>query len=316
MVVRQFHVDLETLRDKLLELGSLAEVAMGKSITALTNKDVDLALQIIEEDNKADRLDEEINDFAILLIAKQQPVAIDLRRIFVAIKISTDVERIADFAVNIAKSTIRIGKSDQLVVVIEWRIEPPSGHATGQSRCLGADNRQGIPGTAVRAAHALAAVLGHHHVDRRQLLDLMARRVAVGDPLALGEDVATPARAGPVVDELVHRPRRQQRPARALVAGLGALLAARAILATPGRRARGIRAGRLRRVARVATQPTFQLRDPLLLLGHALLQPLDLLVHPQQHRNDDVLALLVDRLGLVPLHTTGFDGRGLCPPTD
>ncbi|WP_339146894.1 MULTISPECIES: phosphate signaling complex protein PhoU [unclassified Sutcliffiella] len=129
MVVRQFHVDLETLRDKLLELGSLAEVAMGKSITALTNKDVDLALQIIEEDNKADRLDEEINDFAILLIAKQQPVAIDLRRIFVAIKISTDVERIADFAVNIAKSTIRIGKSDQPLLPIE-KIEKMHSIAT------------------------------------------------------------------------------------------------------------------------------------------------------------------------------------------
>jgi phosphate transport system protein len=129
MVVRQFHVDLETLRDKLLELGSLAEVAMGKSIRALTNKDVDLALQIIEEDNKADRLDEEINDFAILLIAKQQPVAIDLRRIFVAIKISTDVERIADFAVNIAKSTIRIGKSDQPLLPIE-KIEKMHSIAT------------------------------------------------------------------------------------------------------------------------------------------------------------------------------------------
>ncbi len=129
MVLRQFHVDLETLRDKLLELGSLAEVAMGKSITALTNKDVDLALQIIEEDNKADRLDEEINDFAILLIAKQQPVAIDLRRIFVAIKISTDVERIADFAVNIAKSTIRIGKSEQALLQIE-KIEKMHSIAT------------------------------------------------------------------------------------------------------------------------------------------------------------------------------------------
>ncbi|WP_404443664.1 phosphate signaling complex protein PhoU [Sutcliffiella horikoshii] len=129
MVLRQFHVDLESLRDKLLELGSLAEVAMGKSITALTKKDVDLALQIIEEDNKADRLDEEINDFAILLIAKQQPVAIDLRRIFVAIKISTDVERIADFAVNIAKSTIRIGKSEQSLLQIE-KIEKMHSIAT------------------------------------------------------------------------------------------------------------------------------------------------------------------------------------------
>ncbi|MCM3617833.1 phosphate signaling complex protein PhoU [Sutcliffiella horikoshii] len=129
MVLRQFHVDLETLRDKLLELGSLAEVAMGKSITALTNKNIDLALQIIEEDNKADRLDEEINDFAILLIAKQQPVAIDLRRIFVAIKISTDVERIADFAVNIAKSTIRIGKSEQSLLPLE-KIEKMHSIAT------------------------------------------------------------------------------------------------------------------------------------------------------------------------------------------
>jgi phosphate transport system protein len=119
VALRQFHVDLETLRDKLLELGSLAEAAMGKSINALTKKDVDLALQIIEEDNKADRLDEEINDFAILLIAKQQPVAIDLRRIFVAIKISTDVERIADFAVNIAKSTIRIGNSAESLLPYE-----------------------------------------------------------------------------------------------------------------------------------------------------------------------------------------------------
>ncbi|NLP50955.1 phosphate signaling complex protein PhoU [Bacillus sp. RO1] len=129
MVLRQFHVDLETLRDKLLELGSLAEIAMGKSIDALTNQNVDLALQIIEEDNKADRLDEEINDFAILLIAKQQPVAIDLRRIFVAIKISTDVERIADFAVNIAKSTIRIGKNTQPIIQLE-KIEKMHSIAT------------------------------------------------------------------------------------------------------------------------------------------------------------------------------------------
>jgi len=129
MVLRQFHIELDTLRDKLLELGSLAEIAMGKSIDALTNQNVDLALQIIEEDNKADRLDEEINDFAILLIAKQQPVAIDLRRIFVAIKISTDVERIADFAVNIAKSTIRIGKNTQPLIQIE-KIEKMHSIAT------------------------------------------------------------------------------------------------------------------------------------------------------------------------------------------
>lgn len=115
----QFHIDLETLRDKLLELGSLAEIALNKSLDTLQNQNIDQALQIMEDDYKADRLDEEINDFAILLIAKQQPVAVDLRRIIVAIKISTDMERIADFAVNIAKSTIRIGERSDALIPIE-----------------------------------------------------------------------------------------------------------------------------------------------------------------------------------------------------
>jgi phosphate transport system protein len=110
MVVREkFQYDLNTLREKLLEIGSLAEIALSKSMEALQNKNIDLAIEVIEEDAKVDVMDEEINDFSILLIAKQQPVAIDLRRIIVAIRISTDIERIADFAVNIAKAAIRLG---------------------------------------------------------------------------------------------------------------------------------------------------------------------------------------------------------------
>jgi phosphate transport system protein len=105
----KFEYDLKTLRQKLMELGSLAEAALRQSIEAFQAKDIDKALAIMERDSEIDVLEEEINDFAILLIAKQQPVAIDLRRIIVAIKMATDIERIADFAVNIAKATIRIG---------------------------------------------------------------------------------------------------------------------------------------------------------------------------------------------------------------
>lgn len=114
----RFDIDQQKLRDKLIEIGSLTEVALSKSIDALENQNIDEALQIIEDDYRVDDLDEEINDLAILLIAKQQPVATDLRRIIVAIKISSDIERMADFAVNIAKSTIRIG-DDPLVKPIE-----------------------------------------------------------------------------------------------------------------------------------------------------------------------------------------------------
>lgn len=115
MSVREkFDIDLKELQEKLLEIGNFAEEALTKAIIALESQDLEKALEIIDNDANANLMYEDINDFAILLIAKQQPVAIDLRRIIVAIKIATNIERIADFAVNIAKSTIRIG-SEPLV---------------------------------------------------------------------------------------------------------------------------------------------------------------------------------------------------------
>jgi phosphate transport system protein len=115
MAVRQsFDLELKDLKDKLIELGSLAEIALTKAMDALKNKDIDKALQVIDEDTHADQLEEEINDQAIIMIARQSPVAKDLRRIIVAIKISADVERMADYAVNIAKETIRIGEKEHV----------------------------------------------------------------------------------------------------------------------------------------------------------------------------------------------------------
>ncbi|GAA0345648.1 phosphate signaling complex protein PhoU [Bacillus carboniphilus] len=111
MNVRQeFQEELNVLKSLLLNMGKRAENALRESIKALQEQDVDLALKIIDEDYKINRLDDEINEKAIWLIAKQQPVATDLRRIIASIKIATDLERVGDQAVNIAKSTIRIGK--------------------------------------------------------------------------------------------------------------------------------------------------------------------------------------------------------------
>ncbi|SEM28638.1 phosphate uptake regulator, PhoU [Mesobacillus persicus] len=119
MVVREkFEEELRELQNRLIELGNFSADALTRSLEALENQDIELALKIIEDDSKANILEEEINDFAILLIAKQSPVAVDLRRIIVAIKIANDIERIADFGVNIAKSAIRIGK-EPLVKPIE-----------------------------------------------------------------------------------------------------------------------------------------------------------------------------------------------------
>ncbi|WP_028399213.1 phosphate signaling complex protein PhoU [Ectobacillus panaciterrae] len=110
MVREQFDYDLKTLQSKVIELGSLAKEALEVAMEGLRSKNVELALQVIDNDNRMDDLEEEINELALMLITKQQPVATDLRRIFVSIKIATDLERIADHAVNIAKSTIRLGE--------------------------------------------------------------------------------------------------------------------------------------------------------------------------------------------------------------
>lgn len=116
MKVRErFDQELKKLENLLTELSDFAISALSKSMTALEQKDIDLALQIIEKDKKANALYEEIHDFSILLIAKQQPVATDLRKIIMTLKIATNLERIADFAVNIAKSTTRIGKDAKLL---------------------------------------------------------------------------------------------------------------------------------------------------------------------------------------------------------
>ncbi|WP_033829637.1 phosphate signaling complex protein PhoU [Bacillus andreraoultii] len=111
MVAREsFDNSLHELEEKMLEMGKLTETMLEKSFTALQNQDVELAIRIIEDDNEVDDLEEEIDQLAIWLIVREQPVARDLRKIIGAIKISSEIERVADYAVNIAKSTIKIGE--------------------------------------------------------------------------------------------------------------------------------------------------------------------------------------------------------------
>ena len=126
-----------------------------------------------------------------------------------------------------------------------------------------------------------------------------------------------------MLDDLIHRPRRQQLAALALMAALGALRASRGILAPFRRDPRPIDARRRRRIPRAAIQPALQLGDPLILARNPRAQRLDL--HPQsvvllrerqQHRDHGITTLLIDRLGLTPLHTPEFDKTESCPPTN
>ena len=111
MIRERFEHDLIAVQQDLMELCDLSIHSLQESFKAFLNKDIDLALQVIDTDPKINRLEEIINDRVILLIAKQQPVATDLRRLIVVIKAASDMERIGDHAVNIAKESIRIGKA-------------------------------------------------------------------------------------------------------------------------------------------------------------------------------------------------------------
>ncbi len=113
MVVREkFENDLRGVQEQFIALSKLSISTLDKSITALLNQDVDIALSIIQNDMYINRMEEEINDRVILLLAQQQPVATDLRRLIVMLKAAHDMERVGDYAVNIAKETIRVGKSE------------------------------------------------------------------------------------------------------------------------------------------------------------------------------------------------------------
>ena len=100
---KAFDADLQELSRMNAEMGGLAEREIGNAIDALSRHDAELSKSIIGEDAKIDLLQREIEEKAILTIARRQPMAIDLRDIVGALRVSNDLERIGDLAKNIAK---------------------------------------------------------------------------------------------------------------------------------------------------------------------------------------------------------------------
>ena len=105
---RHFHEQLAQLRQKLLDMSNHAEHLVDQSITALIDRDRLLADAVIAGDKAVNSLEIEIEQLAISLLALQQPMARDLRSIVGTIKVSGDLERVGDHAVNIAESAIRL----------------------------------------------------------------------------------------------------------------------------------------------------------------------------------------------------------------
>lgn len=117
----QFHSEMEELNQDIIQLANRAKKALSDSIDALFNQDIELAEQIVNNDKLIDKEEAMINDKVVLLIAKQQPVATDLRRLIIALRVVTDIERMGDNAKNIAKSTIRLGDQYHTKLPVELK---------------------------------------------------------------------------------------------------------------------------------------------------------------------------------------------------
>ena len=114
-----FHKQLKELQDDVLDMGSKASKAILCSIEALTNRDIDQARQIVADDQKINQERFEVEEKCIQLIATQQPIASDLRIIIAVLNIITEVERIGDYAVGIAKIAIMIGDEPPLKPLVD-----------------------------------------------------------------------------------------------------------------------------------------------------------------------------------------------------
>ncbi len=119
-MIRQHYVDdLAELNRAIMKMALKVEDAINASIEALKNKDLDLARKVIDDDDIIDKMEKSLCDQCALIIAREQPVAGDLRHLISGIKIITDLERIADHAVHIAKGTIKMAGEEYIKPLVD-----------------------------------------------------------------------------------------------------------------------------------------------------------------------------------------------------
>ena len=110
-IVKSYTAEIDHLTALIAEMGGCAETAVVEAVQALRRRDSDRAAKVIEGDRKIDALEEQVSASVVRMLALRQPMAADLRTIVAGLKIAGDLERIGDYAKNIAKRTIILNKS-------------------------------------------------------------------------------------------------------------------------------------------------------------------------------------------------------------
>ena len=116
---KKYEEELKKLHEEILYMGGLVEDQIQKAVKSLVERDSELAKIIIERDHEVNRLDVEIDDLCIRLLALHQPAGKDLRFITTGLKITTDLERIGDMAVNTCERALELNQEPQLKPYID-----------------------------------------------------------------------------------------------------------------------------------------------------------------------------------------------------
>lgn len=109
-IVKSYDLDLNLLTDLIARMGGLAEKQLADAVQSVFKRDAELATKTVDSDQRIDDLEHEIDALAVQMLALRQPMADDLREVITALKISSDLERVGDYAANIAKRVMALSQ--------------------------------------------------------------------------------------------------------------------------------------------------------------------------------------------------------------
>jgi phosphate transport system protein len=110
-IIKSYDEELARLNNALMQMGGLAETQLAAAIRAVEERDSDLAADVVETDQQVDQLEHEVGQLVVRLLALRQPMARDLREILGALKVASDLERMCDYAANVAKRSIALNQA-------------------------------------------------------------------------------------------------------------------------------------------------------------------------------------------------------------
>lgn len=120
-IVQSFDDDMNALTSKIIQMGGFAERQVADAVDALAARDLAIAARVVDRDREVDQFEEAIDQDVIRILATRQPMAVDLRIITMALKISNDLERTSDYAVSIAKRSQRLADQPEFSAVSRAR---------------------------------------------------------------------------------------------------------------------------------------------------------------------------------------------------